>query len=312
MAQEDYIIEQLSADNIDDLYRLFESVYAKKQPPGFFHKKYDSAYTGHQYVGYFAYAHDLTPIAFYGVIPCFLRHGSQRILAAQSTDTMTHPGYRFKGMFMELSECCFNLCREHSILLLFGFPNQNSYHGALKLGWTMTGSMDYFSIPVGKFSWEDLCAKSRPSTALYKWYRKMILSRHSISDNGLPNALIEEGFTGIDRDKAYLQYKTYSHTQVLSVRQSKVWAKIRHELTIGDIQLGKNEDFDALMKSLLQLCRRLGLKGINFHTSPGTHLHALFSSHYAPHPSFPMLFQDFNLNYPLENIRFTLADIDIF
>jgi hypothetical protein len=176
----------------------------------------------------------------------------------------------------------------------------------------MTGSMQYFSLPAAKFSWEDLCAKSRLTGALYKWHRNRILSRCSLPEKGLSNSLIEEGFTGIDRDKAYLQYKTYSHTQVLSVRQSKVWAKIKHELTIGDIQLGKGEDFDALIKALLQLCRKLGLKGLSFHTSPGTDLHALFSSRYASQPSFPTLFQDFGLDYPLESIRFTLADIDIF
>ena len=109
MGQPDYSIEQLSADNLNDLYRLFESVYGKKQQPGFFQKKYDSAYTGHSYTGYFAYAKDRTPVAFYGVISCFLQQGDKRILAAQSTDTMTHPGYRFKGMFIELSERCFQL-----------------------------------------------------------------------------------------------------------------------------------------------------------------------------------------------------------
>lgn len=312
METQDYSIEQLNADNLEDLYRLFESVYGRKQQPGFFHRKYDSAYTGHSYIGYFAYAHDRTPVAFYGVIPCFLRHSNQRLLAAQSTDTMTHPGYRFKGMFMELSNRCFELCRDHGILLLFGFPNQNSYHGALKLGWIMTGSMEYFSLPAAKRSFEGLSAKSRASSALYKWYCNRVLRKYSLQDNGLPNGLISEGFTGIDRDNAFLQYKTYSDTLVLQIRQSKVWVKIKNGLTIGDIQPGKDEDFDALIQSLLRLCHKLGLSTLTFHTSPGTHLHRLFTSRYPAHPSFPMLFQDFGLNYPLENIRFTFADIDIF
>ena len=32
--------------------------------------------------------------------------------------------------------------------LIYGFPNQNSYHGAIKLGWQMTEMMECFKIPV--------------------------------------------------------------------------------------------------------------------------------------------------------------------
>ena len=88
--------------------------------------------------------------------------------------------------------------------------------------------------------------------------------------------------------------------------------KIKNGLAIGDMQPGKDEDFDALIQLLLQLCRKLGLKELSFHTSPGTDLHRLFISRYSSGPSFPVLFQDFGIDYPLDNIKFTLSDIDIF
>jgi hypothetical protein len=176
----------------------------------------------------------------------------------------------------------------------------------------MTGSMEYFSLPAAKRSLEGLAARSNMSSMLYDWYCNRILRKYSLPDKGLPNGLINEGFTGINRDKAYLQYKTFSDTQVLQVRKSKVWVKVKNGLTIGDIQLGEGEDFDALILSLLRLCRKLGLSSLTFHTSPGTHLHTLFASRFPSNPSFPMLFQDFIGNFDLENIRFTFADIDIF
>ena len=312
MEHPDYSLEQLSADNLHDLYRLFKSVYGKKQHPGFFHRKYDTAYTGHSYIGYFAYSRDRTPIAFYGVIPCFLRGGGKRILAAQSTDTMTHPDYRLKGVFMKLAERCFQLCQDHGILLLFGFPNQNSYHGFLKLGWTMTGTMDFFSLQVVKVSWKNLSSKFSLTRIAYKWYCKRVLNKYILPERGIGNRLIKEGFTGIDRDESYLRYKTYSETLVLGISQSKVWVEIKYGLAIGDIELGTNEDFDAVIQLLLQLCRKLGLKEINFHTSPGTLLHRLFTNHYSSKPSFPIILLGLDPDYSLDNIKFTLADIDIF
>src|SRR5689334_590601 len=117
-------IKRLNSQNLHDLDQLYEAVYGKKPDENYFPKKYDTEYTGVSYVGYIAYQ-DHTPIAYYGVIPCFIQYKNEKLLSAQSADTMTHPGYRLKGMFVSLSEKTFALCRELGIYLVFGFPNQN-------------------------------------------------------------------------------------------------------------------------------------------------------------------------------------------
>src|SRR5882672_9602253 len=135
----EYVIERLNNDRLKDMESLYKAVYGIAAPENYFLKKYDTAYTGAEYLGYIAYNKENIAVAYYGVMPCFIQYNNEIILAAQSGDTMTHPGFRYKGMFVELSKITFELCREVGIRFIFGFPNQNSYHGAVnKLGWKLT------------------------------------------------------------------------------------------------------------------------------------------------------------------------------
>ena len=143
----EYIIERLNRERIKDLEKLHQAVYLKSPTKEYYEKKYETAYTGIEYVGFIAYSND-EPIAYYGVIPCFIEWKNEKYLAAQSADTMTHPDHRYKGMFSDLSNKAFELCRQLNINLVFGFPNQNSYHGAIKLGWKMTECMEFFQINI--------------------------------------------------------------------------------------------------------------------------------------------------------------------
>src|SRR5687767_8548424 len=106
----EYSIVRLNKANLKDVARLHSAVYTPVVDDHYF-KKYDTIYTGIENIGFIAYKADI-PIAYYGVIPCFIEFGDQKILAAQSVDTMTHPKFRMKGMFMELSNKTFELCRE--------------------------------------------------------------------------------------------------------------------------------------------------------------------------------------------------------
>src|ERR1700748_1364727 len=152
-----YYIERLSRENIESLHKLYNEVYSRPQPGGYFVKKYDTSYTGVEHLGYIAFNENNNPIAFYGVLPCFIRNIDTLYLAAQSADTMTHPKYQFKGLFVQLANLTFDLCMEEGISLVFGFPNQNSLHGFLvRLKWSMTETLDYYTIPTGLPSLEGI------------------------------------------------------------------------------------------------------------------------------------------------------------
>ncbi len=312
-ATKEYMVARLSKDNLADVIRLHLAVYGIGSPVDYFPGKYNTAYTGVEWVGFIAYNRDKLAVAYYGVIPCFIQDGDQTILAAQSADTMTHPEHRFKGMFVELSNMAFDLCRELGILLVFGFPNQHSYHGAInKLGWKMTGTMSYFMIPVRSLPLESVSKKVNFIHKLYKRYTGFLLNRKKLPQHAVANSVLTDGFAGIWRGGDYGQYKMYNTTEVISIDKAKVWISRKHGLMIGDIEGITESNFDSVINRLKRMSKMMGIRQLQFHCSPGTGLHDLFAKRYEAHLSYPMLFQDFGSPIPPERIRFTFADIDIF
>jgi len=308
----EYQVEKLTAAKLADVEQLHAAVYGAMPTADFFIKKYNTAFTGVEYVGYVAYNTQKIAVGFYAVIPCFIQFGDQSVLAAQSADTMTHPGYRYKGLFVELSNMTFQLCRDLGINLVFGFPNQNSLPGAInKLGWQMTHQLDCFIIPVTSFPLRRALNKLPYFNGRIADHRKKVLAKYIVNQNTVANSVLKGGFAGVSRDDAYSKYKTYNETHVIRIGDSLVWIKISHVLLIGDMT-ALAEDFDTVMDGLKNLAKKLGIKEIHFHASPGTSLHTLFAAGCQSIPSFYALFQDFEKQHPIENIKFTSADIDTF
>lgn len=308
----EFHIKRLDKSKLKDLVFLYRAVYGSVPEKEYFVKKYDTAFTGSQYIGYIAYNLADIPIAYYGVIPCFLEYGGKTMLSAQSADTMTHPQYRYRGMFVQLAKMTFDLCKEKGILVVFGFPNQNSYHGLTSnLGWQVTENMERFVIPVRSFPLESLAKYSEWTKWIYKKYIQLALRKHLLTQNGLLNSSIVDGFAGVYRDNDYLQYKTYSKTYVIKIGNAKAWIRIKNGLAIGDLEL-ENQNFNLVMESLKKIAGRLGVTQLSFQVSPGTRLHSLFAKEFEPIPSFPVGFKNLGARIELDKVKFTFADIDIF
>ena len=310
--KEDYRIERLSRDKIEDLAKLHEAVYAAAPANNYYDLKYDTAYTKVEYAGFIAYHPCGEPIAYYGVIPCFIEWNKEIILAAQSADTMTHPKHRFKGMFMQLANKTFELCRQLNIKLIFGFPNQNSYHGFIKLGWKKTESLECFIIPVDSLPLHSISSKIGILKIPYEHYKKQVLKKILLDVNGIKNSVITDGFAGVLRSDDYVKYKTYSKTKVITIAGAKIWMTDKHALVVGDMEDVNEKNFNNVIDELKSVAKKMGFKQIQFHSSSGTSLNHLFSGICKASPSFPVLFLDCGSPVPLEKIKFTFADIDIF
>jgi hypothetical protein len=307
-----YRIERLDRDRLHDMALLHHAVYGTMPAKNYYVNKYDTAYTGIEYIGYLAYNADNFPVAYYGVMPCHMQYKGRLFLAAQSGDTMTHPGHRIKGLFVELSNLTFELCRRQGIRLLYGFPNENSLHGAVhKLGWTLAGYLDRFSIPVNSFPLERLMKKFRWSKWLYEQYCRRVLQKYLLPLDGLPHSITEEAFGRLYRSDRFLEYKKYHVTHVIEVPGAKVWIRLKNYLDIGDMQCDEKQ-FAAAIGELQKIARRLGVREINFHISPGTRLHTLFATKFRPSTSFPICIKDLGAGIPTEMIKFSFADMDIF
>jgi hypothetical protein len=308
-----YSIKRLDKNRLKDLAVLYTAVYNCRASKNYFLKKYDTSYTGVENVGYIAYDQGKKPVAFYGVIPCFIQYENQIILAAQSADTMTHPSHRCKGLFKKLATITFDLCRMSGIAFIFGFPNQNSYHGLLSLGWEKMETMERFVIPVNSFSLESLLYKRKWTRWLYKYYAAKVLKKYFYSLEGLPNSIADDKWGRVYRDEKYLYYKTYTSSEVIKIGESKIWIKFQNGLVIGDAEMVYNDkEFDKVMNEIKKIAKRLGISQICFQASPGTCLYNLFARKYNSFLSFPILFLDLSSDLPLSKIKFTFADMDIF
>jgi hypothetical protein len=308
----EFTVERLCAANLADVEKLHTAVYDKVPAPGMFFKKYNTTFTGLMYTGFIAYDQSNMPVAFYGVIPCYINLEGERILAAQSADTMTHPDFRNRGLFVELANLTFKLCRNEGIRVLFGFPNQNSLPGFIgKLGWQTTERMDCFIIPSGSFSWPMVMRKLSFLKGAYLAYREKQIEKYALKQNGIINSVIADGFAGVERDKKYLAYKTYNRTYVIKINAAIIWIKTNHELLIGDM-LVEPKDFDEAIAELKKLALKLGLSEIHFQASPCTVLHGLFAERFKSIPSFPVIFKVFDDGLKTDQIKFTSADIDTF
>ncbi len=306
-----YSIARLSEAKIADLAKLYFAVYSRQQSSGYFQLKYNTAYTGVEFVGYIAYQQEI-PVAFYGVIPCFISHNNEILLTAQSADTMTHPAHRNKGLFVELANRTFELCKTIGIGFVFGFPNQNSLPGFInKLNWQITEHMACFVIPVKGLPLEKISLKFPSLKKAYAVYCTRMLKRYILPRQGISSSVLCDGYGGLQRDEGYLQNKSYYARLVIHIDASKIWIRINNGILIGDIAVTE-DSFLKVINKLKLIAAKMGLNQIQFHTCTNTTLYRLFAAHYLPIESFPVIFKDLGAGVDFEKIKFTLADIDIF
>lgn len=307
-----YHIKRLNNENLSDAEQLHAVVYGKKVMPGFFKRKYDTAFTGVEHIGFIAYNQLQQPIGFYAVIPCFMQAADEIILAAQSADTMTHPDYRKQGLFVDLALRTFQLCRDVNIRLLFGFPNQHSLPGFLnKLGWQVTDTMDCFIISSSKRQWRHFLTRIPLINFICIFSGKRALKECAILKSGITNSVLKDGYTGVCRDIMYLKYKTYNKTQVIKIGRSALWVKVGDVFLIGDISVLPN-DFDDMIYGVKKLAGKLSKRQIHFHASPGTSLHGLFAMRFKSIPSFRVICKPLTEGIRIDQLKFTSADIDTF
>lgn len=306
-----YYFERLNKKNVGDLDKLYTAVYGHPQPEGYFIKKYDTAYTGVEYTGFIAYDDTRTPAAYYGVVPCFIKYDGKLVLAAQSVDTMTHPAHRLKGLFLQLAKQTFKLCAHEGIKIIFGFPNQNSIKGFIDLDWETTEVMELYLIPVETIPLETIAEHTPILGKLYKEYQHQVLKKYIVPQRAIENSVLNDGFAGVNRDEQYLDHKDCHELQVLRIGKALLWVKIKNAFIIGDISCA-DKDFDDMMHKVHKLASMLGLKQVQFQTSPDTKASCLFSKRYHFIPSFHVMFKQLSSRIQPEKIKFTFADIDTF
>jgi hypothetical protein len=293
----DYTVIPLNAESILHLYTLHERVYGKACPAGYFHKKYNTAYTGTGFIGFIA-LYNTEPVAYYGVIPMFVSIRNSPVLAAQSCDTMTHPAHRKKGLFTELAMHTFALAKEQGIHFIFGFPNQHSYPGFIKkLGFAHAEMMNRYLF---RF----------PDPLYKKIYRKFLGQPIRSNTTAFENTLLNGGHDGMIYSAGFLNYKQYNSNVLLSVEKNHTaWVHQNGDVWLGAIAPAEKEVLENCLDTLQKQTRA---KSVMLMVSPGTKPDSLLQLLAAPQPGFAVITKNLSNTYPLDRLKFQLADIDIF
>lgn len=292
----DIRIEALNENNLSYLADLFKAVYKKNWPSDYFKNKYDTAYTGVQYIGYFAMSNN-KPVAYYGVTPVFVLINGLKVLAAQSCDTMTHPEYRKRGLFIQLAELTFGLARQKGIAFVFGFPNEKSYIGLIKhLGFKHQETLRRFTLDFG-------------DTILKKVLRKCRNIWQNEERPEFKNVLLDEGFDGLLYNEDFLKYKKYNQNFFWTMEGNTYWITGNGHLYLGAFSSKLSVQAPDILN---QIAKRRSAAAITYLISENTALENSLSGTYKSRDGFALAIKDLSGKYPLDNLKFQFADIDIF
>lgn len=113
---------------ISDYLVVLNDAFHSNQNSSFFERKYFNN----------VYGPSILVIAYCDSVPvgadALWRNDIDGHIAYQSADTCVREGYRGLGIFKGLVSKKLSLVEDGS--LVYGFPNANSYHGFIKMGWT--------------------------------------------------------------------------------------------------------------------------------------------------------------------------------
>ena len=306
----DYQIERLSAQNIQHLVSLYRTVFDQAVSKSFLLKKYDTGAVGVDYVGFIAIADSGIVAAYYGVIPCSFQSNGKTVVAAQSADTMTHPDFRKKGLFQMLAQKTYELARSLNIQFVFGFPNQDSYPGFVKLGWKfLPDQLQVFSMKTGTIAYGRVLKHLPFLSHLYG----SILVRVFGHDRITPTFFDDEATTGVKHDETFCTYKTYHSTYIASINECSAWIRIDGALRVGAVKGLNKSNSLYFLNRLKSIASRWGCSEVTFITSKYSSLYNVIIETLTPRDAFPIGYLPLqNVHVSLEHASFEFCDIDIF
>ncbi|MEX2234735.1 MAG: GNAT family N-acetyltransferase [Cyclobacteriaceae bacterium] len=302
-----YSIERLSLSNIKHLQTLYRAAFERNISLNVLIKKYNTKVFGVEFIGYLAMAND-SPAAFYGVLPCHFQLKGERILAAQSGDTMTHPDHRRESLFLRLATETYSLAKKNNIQFIFGFPNQNSFRGLVKLNWEFQqANMKLFRFHGNLVPFAKILIKVPFIYDLYtSFFRGQTIPRNI-------NAALYQSSDGVRKDRLFIDYKTYSENYFIRIDGALVWIKLNGSLKVGFAAAEEISTQGSFIKKLRRIAILCGCREVIYMTSINTPLYKMLSQYAKPEDSFPIGFYRLtDRAFDFSNVQFEYCDIDIF
>lgn len=210
-------------------------------------------------------------IANYSVSPVNLIQNNTIIKAAQSLNTMTHPDYTGKGLFVKMAQIVYDTLQKKKYDLVYGFPNYISNRTFVnKLDWT-----DIYEIPM---------------LELYlKNYKGDLDIKHDILEDDnfcfdYSKCQISTSKIGVNKNREFLQWKysqnpTNSYKNFIILNNNrKVTSRIvckqyQNRLNIVDYCMKDLDEAESLFKYCIQYAFQLKKDLITLWSPIGTKEH---------------------------------------
>jgi Acetyltransferase (GNAT) domain len=311
---ETYRLAVLYGQELDVLAPLFRDVFGSERfTPEWIRRKYAWEWDGTRAFACAAFAENGQPAAAVGVLPWPFRHGERVELAAQIGESSTATEYRGRGLFVRVVELAHEVCDAVGMSFVIRFPNELSFPITIsKLGYTHLGDLVEFQQPV-RTVWVERAARRAGLGSPYDRRVERVTSPFAESDPGLMSSVLAEGHAGVERNPAFLAYKSaFGGSRVLSLEGARVWLAVRHGLLVGDVAAESDAELGRTLDSLARLARRLGAHRVLFQASGDIRLSRVLATRLQEAGRRPVAYLDLRSRIPSEALRFTLGDIDTF
>ena len=164
-------------------------------------------------------------LASYTMWPVTMNIGGAPVKGAQSMDTMTDPDYRRRGLFKKVALACYELMAADGYEVVYGFPNQNSYHGFVRsLNWDHTGNIS---------AWKRLALPTRLMPRLVASAARQAWGLFHPRANVGGFEIIESNEAPGDREELFANVTPKKNENICQIQRDRTWLEWRYSPASG-------------------------------------------------------------------------------
>lgn len=242
-------------------------------------------------------------VASYSASPVELRINGEVKKAILSLNTMTHPDYTGRGLFVDLAKRVYKHAEELGYVLVFGFPNYISNRTFVsKLNWK-----DIYEIPTMELTINERLIKRLESTYdAVEEDSAFALNYDSCNYGAQQKVAVEKNQNFLQwryADNPVNNYKNFVVKHGKQVRSYVVVKEYKERLNIIDYYFADNQDMELLISWCVIYGSQLGKTMVTTWAKMGEKLHLLLEK------------MGFRNNYPITYIGASIlgnAELDIF
>jgi hypothetical protein len=301
---------QIKKIHLNKFTDLFNEARLRKLNYSFFHKKYDTAWTGLQNIAIITLDENEKVLAHLGVLPSPMIIGGKKYMSGQISDAVLDPILRGKKVFDLIIKELETLSKENGIDFLWVSPSPQAIRGFETNKWQENNIIKIYSVnlrtlPLNKFSNKFGLSK------IYRSYIKLILFLWVKREKSSVNSSITKESGGVEISEKYVAHKNYTHNYLVNLKGFKFWFKIEDGMEIGAMEifpLEKKHDFE---KAVVSLAKILGCHQIKFSTTNGTFQDQIFKN-YSLFLGNKIFLKKLNKTIDLSKVLFNGSDFNTF